>query len=93
MSASLEDLLVQLGKTPPDHALVGLEARVWGRITGRAREMSPAALWGWRSAAAALLLTLGLIVGGATGAQASADAGVFTTRAALAPSTLLGEAP
>lgn len=93
MSAPLEDLLAQLGKSPPDHALLELEQRVWARITGRAREMSPAALWGWRSAAAALLLTFGLIVGGATGAQASADAGIFTSRAALAPSTLLGEAP
>jgi hypothetical protein len=93
MTAPLEDLLARLGKSPPDHALLGLETRVWARIAARAREMSPAALWGWRSAAAALLLTLGLVVGGATGAQAAADAGVFTTRAALAPSTLLGEAP
>ena len=92
MAANLEDLMAQLGKGPPDRALAGLEQRVWVRIAARQREASPVTLWGWRSATAALVLTLGLIVGGVS-AQASADAGIFSTRAALAPSTLLGEAP
>jgi hypothetical protein len=91
MYNDLEDLVAQLRARPPQRSLAGLEADVWSRIAGRQRMPSPVAIWGWRSAAAALLLAVGIMAGSATIAQASPELALFSTRTALAPSTLLGE--
>jgi len=55
------------------------------------REPSQTVLWGWRSAAAAMALSLGLLAEGVSAAHASPELSLFSSRAALAPSTLLGE--
>lgn len=90
----IDDWLKDLGAQAPDRSLHGLETRVWAEIGARQRTPSPALLWGWRSAAAALVLTLGLISQGASSAQARAsEFELFSPNAALAPSTLLGDAP
>ena len=59
---------------------------VWLRVT-----IAAAALWGWRSATAAALLAIGLLTQGVGLAQASPEFDLFSPRAELAPSTLLGE--
>ena len=92
--ASLDDWIAALREQALDRSLLGLETRVWAAIGARQRDPSPALLWGWRSAAAALVLSIGLISQGAIGAQArAAEFELFSPRAALAPSTLLGDAP
>lgn len=91
MRNDLDELAAQLQKRPSDRSLDGLEGRVWSDIVARQREASPAAIWGWRSAVAALLLAIGVIAEGATAAQASSEHALFSSRTALAPSTLLGE--
>lgn len=87
----IDDWLKELGEEAPDHSLFGLETRVWAAIGERQRAPSPAALWGWRSATAALVLALGLMTQGASLAQASSEFDLFSPNASLAPSTLLGE--
>jgi hypothetical protein len=85
----LENLLAQL-KDRPLSTLTGLETRVWAEIGGRAR--APAAnLWGWRSAASALVLALGILTQAAASAHTAPELALFTPRSAIAPSTLLGE--
>lgn len=91
MHNDFEDLVAQFGAGTSDRSLVGLEARVWSRIVARQRLASPAAIWGWRSAAAALLLTIGVVAGGATVGHVSPELALFSSQPALAPSTLLGE--
>ncbi len=86
----IDDWLKQLGAQTPDRSLQGLETRVWAAIGERQRAPSSMILWGWRGAAAALVLALGLITQGAGLAQASSELELFSPRAALAPSTLLG---
>jgi len=89
---SLDDWLAALAARGPDRSLLGLETRVWAKIGERQRAPSAAALWGWRSATAAVLLTVGLLTQGATLAQASSsELELFSSRATLAPSTLLGD--
>jgi len=88
----IDDWLKELGRQAPDHGLHGLETRVWATIGERQRAPSPMALWGWRSAAAAMLLTIGLLTQGASFAQAApSEFDLFSPHAALAPSTLLGD--
>ncbi|MBI1292768.1 hypothetical protein GC173_16255 [bacterium] len=90
----INDGLRDLAGQAPDRSLQGLETRVWAEIGARQRTPSPALLWGWRSAAAALVLTLGLVSQSASGAHArAAEFELFSPNAALAPSTLLGDAP
>ena len=91
MTKNLEDLTARLREQPLERPLADLEARVWARIAARQRGPSSAAIWGWRSAAAALLVALGVIAGGASAARASPELALFSPRTALAPSTLLGE--
>ncbi|PZO52821.1 MAG: hypothetical protein DCF16_08480 [Alphaproteobacteria bacterium] len=86
----IDTSLRELGDQPADRSLFGLETRVWARIGVRQRAVSPAALWGWRSATAAVLLTVGLLTQGAA-AQAPSEFELFSPRTALAPSTLLGD--
>lgn len=89
---SLDEMLAALAAREPDRSLLGLEARVWATIGERQRAPSAAALWGWRSATAAVLLAVGLLSQGATLAQASSsELELFSSRATLAPSTLLGD--
>jgi hypothetical protein len=90
MQDDLDALLAKLaGRAAPSQT--NLEARVWAKIGARQRDLSPAALWGWRSAAAALVLLLGVAAEAATSAQAAPELALFTSLNALAPSTLLGE--
>lgn len=91
MVSTLEELAAQLMARTPEGPLTGLETRVWTRIAARQRALSSTAIWGWRSAAAALLVALGVIAGGAAAAHASPELALFSPRPALAPSTLLGE--
>ncbi len=89
---SLDEMLAALAAREPDRSPLGVEARVWATIGERQRTPSAATLWGWRSATAAVLLTVGLLTQGATLAQApSSELELFSSRAALAPSTLLGD--
>jgi hypothetical protein len=88
----IDDRLEELRDQSPDGSLLGLETRVWAKIGERQRAPSAVALWGWRSATAALLLALGLLTQGASLAQAaSSEFDLFSPNSALAPSTLLGE--
>jgi len=89
----MDDWLKELGAKAPDRSLQGLEMRVWAAIGERQRAPSAMTLWGWRSATAALVLAIGLVTQGAGLAQASSEFELFSPRAALAPSTLLGERP
>lgn len=90
----IDDWLKDLAAQAPDRSLHCLDTRVWAEIGARQRTPSPALLWGWRSAAAALVLTLGLITQGTAGEHArAAEFELFSPNAALAPSTLLGDAP
>lgn len=93
MNSDFEDLLAKLRDRQPSRSLVGLEARVWASISARQRDVPATTIWGWRSAAAALLLAVGIMAQGARAAQASPELDLFTSRTALAPSTLLGEGP
>lgn len=87
----IDDWLMELGGQAPDRSLQGLEIRVWAAIGERQRAPSSMMLWGWRSASAAALLTVGLLTQGVSMAQASSEFDLFSPNAALAPSTLLGE--
>ena len=87
----IDDWLQELGRQPLERSLDGLETRVWATIGEHQRTPSSMTLWGWRSAAAAVLLAIGLLTQGAGLAQASSEFELFSPRAALAPSTLLGE--
>lgn len=87
----IDDWLAELGRQAPDRSLHGLETRVWAEIGEHQREPSLMALWGWRSATAAVLVAAGLVTQGAGLAQASPEFELFSAHAALAPSTLLGE--
>lgn len=89
MKQTLETLLEALRVTGPDKGLAGMEARVWGRVSERQRTLSPSLIWGWRSAAAVLLLSIGIATG-ASAAHAEREASPFAANTALAPSTLLG---
>lgn len=87
----IDDWLKELRRQAPDRSLYGLETRVWAAIGERQRAPSAMMLWGWRSATAAALLAIGLLTQGASMAQAPSEFDLFSPRAALAPSTLLGE--
>ncbi|MGD9968622.1 MAG: hypothetical protein AB7T59_19045 [Hyphomonadaceae bacterium] len=88
----IDDWLKELAQQAPDRSLRGLETRVWAAIGDRQRAPSAMALWGWRSATAAMLLTIGLLTQGVSLAQAApSEFDLFSPHAALAPSTLLGD--
>lgn len=90
----IDEWLQELGRQAPDRSLHGLETRVWAAIGERQRAPSAMTLWGWRSAAAAFVLTIGLITQSANATQARAgEFDLFSPHAALAPSTLLGDGP
>lgn len=87
----IDDWFQELRRQAPDRSLHGLETRVWAAIGERHRAPSAMMLWGWRSASAAALLAVGLLTQGVSMAQVSSEFDLFSSRAALAPSTLLGE--
>jgi hypothetical protein len=91
MQDDLDHLLTQLAARPAP-PLSGLESRVLAKRTARWRELSPRALWGWRSAAAAMLLLIGLATEAAAPKPAAPELGGLGAWQRLAPSTLLGEA-
>jgi hypothetical protein len=91
MSFDFDEFLARLKRAPTDRPLAGLEARVWTVIRSQQRSASPALIWGWRSAAAAAVMTAGILIQASTVAHASSELALFTSRPALAPSTLLGE--
>lgn len=88
MTHRLDQLLSQLGAAQADRRLDQLEPAVWARIDGARRQTPRGAVWGWRAALAALMLTTGAFAGGVAAAQ-SEDSSPFAIHAALAPSTLL----
>lgn len=91
MNNELENLIARLRDRAPTGTTTGLEVRVWAKIALDQREASPIVIWGWRSAAAGVALSLGLLAEGISTAHASPELSLFSSRAALAPSTLLGE--
>ena len=74
-----------------DPRLDSREGAVWSRVAEAQRQASGAAIWGWRGAAAALLLTIGILVAGDAREPAPSEMALFSSKAAFAPSTLLGE--
>ena len=90
MNTYIDERLNELANEAPDRSLHGLETRVWAALAERQRAPSSAVLWGWRSAAAAALLAIGLLTQGASLARTSPEFDLFSPHAALAPSTLLG---
>lgn len=78
-------------REPVDPRLNGLEAAVWSRVAEAQRHASSAAIWGWRGAAAGVLLTIGILVAGDAREAAPREMALFSSQAMLAPSTLLGE--
>ena len=91
MRFDLEEFLARLKRLPRDRSLAGLEARVWSAIRSPARSASPALIWGWRSAAAAAIMSIGILLQATAVTRPASELALFTSRPALAPSTLLGE--
>lgn len=92
MTFDIEEFMARLKRLPTDRSLGGLEARVWSAIRSHERSASPALIWGWRSAAAAAVMTVGILLQASAMTHPSSELALFTSRPALAPSTLLGEA-
>ena len=90
MTDKFEELATGLAART-DRPLTDLEGRVWAAIARRDLTASPAIVWGWRSAAAALVVAIGVMVEGAATANDTSELALFSSRTALAPSTLLGE--
>jgi hypothetical protein len=75
-------------RTRPDGVRLGqLEAAVWRRID--AMREPERGVWAWRTAMAAVVLSIGMVAGGGAAASARADLSPFAVHSALAPSTLL----
>lgn len=93
MDQQLDGLLARLKTQAPDRRLDQVEPHVWGRIAvSRRQGASLATQIQWRAAAVGLAMTLGAAFGGVAAAARPGEApemAVFSTRAALAPSTLI----
>jgi hypothetical protein len=87
-AASIDDLLARLERLPPDRSLAPLEPLVWRRIAAQSPGQS--ASWGWRASIVAVALAFGALSGSAVAARQPSELALFSTHAALAPSTLLG---
>jgi len=90
MNTDLDKCLDRLRDAPPDRRLDQLEPAVWARINAARRETPQGAVWGWRAALAAIMLSFGALAGGVASAQ-SQESSPFAIHASLAPSTLLEE--
>lgn len=88
MTDRLEQLLYRLRDAPADRRLDQFEPAVWARIDGARRQAPRGAVWGWRAALAAVMLTSGAFAGGVAAAQ-SEESSPFAIHSSLAPSTLL----
>ncbi|MBI1251646.1 MAG: hypothetical protein GC189_09260 [Alphaproteobacteria bacterium] len=88
MPDRLDLLFSRLREAPADRPLDQLEPTVWSRIDAARRDAPRDAVWGWRAALAAMMLTTGAFAGGVAAAQ-SEENSPFAIHAALAPSTLL----
>jgi len=88
MTDRLEQLLSRLAATPADRRLDQLEPAAWARIDSARRQTPHGAVWGWRAALAAVMLTTGAFASGVAAAQ-SEENSPFAIHSSLAPSTLL----
>ena len=88
MTNRLEQLLSRLAAAPTDRRLDQVEPAVWAQIDGARRQTPRGAVWGWRAALAAVMLTTGAFASGVAAAQ-SEESSPFAIHSALAPSTLL----
>jgi hypothetical protein len=88
MTDHLDQLLARLAAAPADRPLDQLEPAVWTRIDGARRQAPRGAVWGWRAALAAMMLTTGAFASGVAAAQ-SEESSPFSIHSSLAPSTLL----
>ena len=88
MPDRLDLLFSRLREAPADRPLDQLEPAVWSRIDAARRDAPRDAVWGWRAALAAVMLTTGAFAGSVAAAQ-SEESSPFAIHAALAPSTLL----
>lgn len=91
MDKGLDHWLRRLEQAPTDRSLSDLEGSVLSEIASRQRAAPATAIWGWRSAAAAVVLAIGVIAAGTSSVEARSDLALFSSDVALAPSTLLGE--
>lgn len=87
--ASLDTLLNTLRAKAPEVRLDQLEPLVWGRIAAARAPLDIGAGLGWRAGVAAMMLTIGVLVGGTTAASAAQEPSPFAVHSAYAPSTLL----
>jgi hypothetical protein len=86
---ALDTLLNALRARKPDVRLDQLEPLVWGRIAAARAPSDVGAALGWRTGVAAMMLTIGVLVGGTAAASAAQDISPFAVHSAYAPSTLL----
>lgn len=95
MDQELDRLLAALKSQGLDRRLETVEARVWQRVAARGAPEGSPGLLQWRAAAVGLSLSLGAAFGGAAAARPGepAEMAVFSSHAALAPSTLLDGRP
>lgn len=91
MDKGLDHWLRRLEQVPTDRSLNDLESRVLSEIASRQRAAPATAIWGWRSATAAVVLAIGVIAAGTSSVEVHSDLALFSSDVALAPSTLLGE--
>lgn len=84
---TLDPMLEALKSRPERERLGQLEAQVWRRIDAKCQRER--AEWAWRSAMAALVLSIGAVAGGGAVSSARADISPFAVHSALAPSSLL----
>jgi hypothetical protein len=87
MAQDLDALLERLRDNAGAVNLDRIEADVRARIAGERRWSAPEMVWGWRAAAAALVLAIGALA--SAGTRPAAAHAIFSTDAYLAPSTLL----
>ena len=86
----LNRLLDSLKARPSDRALDAIEPRVWQRIAARTARSGAVGQVQWRAAAVGFALSLGVAFGStATARSGHPEISVFSSRAALAPSTIL----
>jgi hypothetical protein len=91
MTVDLERLLLALRERPLDRRLDQLEPRVWERIEAARISVGRPRDWRWQAGLAAVMLTFGVLAGGASAARPGSDFSPFAVHAAYAPSTLLGD--
>ncbi len=90
-SHDLDQLMGRLDAETAIPQLNALEPQVWQKIAKRDARGGLASQPQWRATAVSLALALGAAFGGAAtaGAQAAPEMEVFSSQAALAPSTIL----